>query len=151
MNYKDKTFEIDDIQVKFKNGILLYWIVFIPIVSFTKGDIFTALFSLLGIIIAFFILKFVIPFYFKSTIELSDIEFVQAQIWDESIDKKRNFWGVGLFKYHFPTGLNKKANPKVIFVHIKDRKGAVGFVPENMDNLIAVLKERGVKVIEQFS
>jgi hypothetical protein len=154
MNYKDKTFEIDDNQIKFKNGIFMYFmIIFIPIFSliFSKGNILSIAASITGLIIAFFIIRLFIGFYFKHTIKLSDIEYVKAQIWDISIDKIRDFWGTGRYKYHFPTGLNKKTNPKVIFVHIKDRKAAVGFVPENCENAISVLRERGIKIIEEIS
>lgn len=153
MNYKDKTFEIDDNQIKFKNGIFMYFIpIFIPIFTanffFLKGNILSIAASITGFIIAFFIIKLFIGFYFKNTIKLSDIEYVKAQKWDKSIDECRDFWGTGRYKYHFPTGgLNKKINPSVIFVHIKGRKAAVGFVPENMENTISALRERGMKII----
>lgn len=154
MNYKDKTFEIDNNQIKFKNGIFVVFLpsfiaIFTSSLMFSKGNfLITAISSFLGLITAFFIIRLFIGFYFKNTIKLSDIEYVKAQIWDISIDKNRDFWGTGRYKYHFPTGLNKKTNPKVIFVHIKDRKAAVGFVPENCENTISVLSEREVKVIE---
>lgn len=154
MNYKDKTFEIDDNQIKFKNGVfVLFMIIFISILTpslfFYKGNIISIAASITGLITVFFIIRLFIGFYLKNTIKLSDIEYVKAQIWDISIDKNRNFWGTGRYKYHFPTGLNKKTNPEVIFVHIKDRKAAVGFVPENSENAISILKYRGVKVIEK--
>lgn len=156
MIYKDSKLEIDNTQIKFKNGIfLLFVITFIPIFTtslfFLKGDILSIAATTTGLIAAFFIIKLFIGFYFKDTIKLSDIECVKAQIWDISIDKNKDFWGTARYKYHFPTGLDKKTNPKVIFVHIKDRKAAVGFVPENLENLISVLNEKGIRIIEKTS
>lgn len=151
MNYKDKTFEIDDNQIKFKNGIFaLFSIFFISAFAFnfifSKGSILFVASSITGLIIAFFVIRLFVGFYLKNTIKLSDIEYVKAQIWDKSIDENRDFWGTGRYRYHFPTGLNKKTNPEVIFVHIKERNAAVAFVPENMENVISVLKEKGIKV-----
>ena len=156
MNYKDKTFDINDNQIKFKNRIfVLFLIIFIPIFTtsliFSKGNILVATFLFIGLMIGFLFIRLFVGMYLKNTIELSDIDYVKAQIWDKSIDKDRDFWGTGRYKYHFPTGINKQTNPKVIFVHIKERKSAVGFVPENYVNAISVLKERGVKIIEETS
>ncbi|MRT92241.1 hypothetical protein [Ancylomarina sp. 16SWW S1-10-2] len=152
MNYKDKTFEIDDNQIKFKNGIfVLFIIIFSSTLAFnfiySKGSLISIASSIIGLVIAFYIMRMFIGFYLKNAIDLSDIDYVKAQIWDKSIDKNRNFWGTNRFKYHFPTGLNRKENPQVIFVHIKDRKAAVGFVPENYENVISSLKEKGIKII----
>ncbi len=117
----------------------------------SKGNLLTVISSITGLIMAFLIIRMFIGFYFKNTIKLSDIEYVKAQIWDKSVDKERNFWGTGKYKYHFPTGLNKNTKPKVIFVHIKERKAAVGFTPENYENTISVLKNRGIKVVEEIT
>lgn len=155
MIYKDSKFEIDDKQIKFKNGIfLLFLIIFISIFTsslmFSKGNFFiTTISSFIGLIIGFLIIRLFVGMYLKNTINLLDIDYVKAQVWNKSIDKNRDFWGTGRYKYHFPTGINKQTNPKVIFVHIKERKSAVGFVPENMENAMSVFKERGIKVIEK--
>ncbi len=151
MNYKDKLIEIDDTRIKFKNNIFVFFMItFIPLFIFSvtssKGDISSVASSLLGLLTVFMIIRLYLGIYLKNQINLSDIDYINVQTWDKSIDENRNFWGTGKFKYHFPTGLNKKTNPNVIFVHIKGRKAAVGFVPENMDNLLSVLKERGIKV-----
>jgi len=156
MNYKDKKFEIDDNQIKFKNGIFItFTIIFVPIfiinLLHSKGDILSILVLIISLIISFFIIRLFIGFYLKNTIKLSNIEYVKVQTWDISIDKNRNFWGTSRYKYHFPTGLNKKTNPKVIFVHIKNRKADVGFVPDNLENVISVLKEKGIKIIDENS
>ena len=162
MNYKDKTFEINDEQIKFKNKTLvLFIVIYTPILisslffprigsEFTTSSIIGAIVGLIiGLVVAFLILRLFVGIYLKSTISLKDIDYVKVQVWDKSIDKNRDFWGTGKYKYHFPTGINKKTNPNVIFVHIKNRKAAVGFVPENRENVVAVLKERGIKVIEK--
>jgi len=158
MNYKDKLFEIDENQIKFKNGIFMIILItfLIPTLTFnfifSKGSILSIAASVTGLIIAFYIIRLFIGFYFKNIIKLTDIEYVKARKWDKSIDECRDFWGTGRYKYHFPTGgLNKKTNPSVIFVHIKGRKAAVGFVPENMENTISALRERGIKIIEETS
>ena len=156
MNYKDKNFEIDDNQIKFKNGIFItFTIIFVPIfiinLLHSKGDILSILVLIISLIISFFIIRLFIGFYLKNTIKLSNIEYVKVQTWDISIDKNRNFWGNSRYKFHFPTGLNKKINPKVIFVHIKNRKAEVGFVPDNLVNVISVLKEKGIKIIDENS
>ena len=156
MNYKDKNFEIDDNQIKFKNGVfVLLMIIFISILTpslfFNKVNIISIAGSITGLITLVFIIRFFFGMYLKNTIKLSNIEYVKAQIWDKSIDENRNFWGNGRYKYYFPTGLNKKTNPKVIFVHIKNRKADVGFVPENLENVISVLKEKGIKIIGETS
>ena len=156
MTYEDKTFEICDNEIKFKNRIFVFFLIFlVPIATFNfvfyKGDLLIGISSIIGVILAFLIIRLFVGLYLKNTIDLSDISYVKLQTWNISIDKDRDFWGTCRYKYHFPTGLNKKTNPKVIFVHIKDRKAAVGFVPENMENAISVLKARGVKVIEVTS
>ena len=153
MIYKDSKFEIDDKQIKFKNGILVpLLIIFISMFTislfFSKGNFLNAMSSFIGLIIGFLIFRSFVGIYLKNTIDLSNIEYVKAQMWDKSIDKDRNFWGTGRYKYHFPTGINKKTNPKVIFVHLKKRKAAIGFVPENFENTISALKEKGIKIIE---
>ncbi len=157
MNYKDKTFEIDNNRIKFKNEIFVFFlIIFIPIFTtsliFSKGNfLIVAISPFIGLIIGYLVIRLFVGMYLKNTIDLSDIDYVKAQIWDKSIDKNRDFWGTGRYKYHFPTGINKQTNPKVIFVHIKERKPAVGFVPENCENAISVLRDRGIKIIEKTS
>tara|TARA_R110001632_G_scaffold232256_2_gene372595 strand:+ start:5511 stop:5978 length:468 start_codon:yes stop_codon:yes gene_type:complete len=153
MNYKDKTLEINDIQIRFSNNIFILLIIFFSIfttsLTFGKGSILSSIFSLIGLLIGFLLIRLYIGIYFKNTIELSNIDFVKAQNWDRNIDKEKNFWGVCVNKYHFPTGLNKKTNPKVILIHLKERKSAIGFVPENYENAISVLKNKGIKIIEK--
>ena len=156
MNYYDKAFKIEENQIKFKNRtFVLFMIIFIPIfttsLAFSKGNILIASFTIIGGIIGFLFIRLFVGMYLKNTINLSDIDYVKVQTWDKSIDKDRNFWGIGRYKYHFPTGINKQTNPKVIFVHIKERKSTVGFVPENCENTISALRERGIKITEQKS
>ncbi len=156
MNYKDKTFEIDNNQIKFKNRIfMIFMVIFIPIFTtslmFSKDNFLIAVSSFLGLIIGFLVIRLFVGMYLKNTIDLSEIDYIKAQRWDENIDKDRNFWGTGRYKYHFPTGLNKKTNPKVIFIHLKERKSAVGFVPENFEIILSVFRERGVRIIEDTS
>ena len=151
MDYKDKSFEIDENQIRFKNTtLILFLIILVSLVTtsliFSKGNILIAISSIIGVILGFLILRLFIGIYLKNSIDLSDISHVKAQIWSNSIDKDRNFWGVAKHKYYFPTGLNRKANPQVIFVHIKEKKSAVGFVPENFDNVISVLKDKGIEI-----
>lgn len=153
MTYQDKTFEIDDVQIKFKNtSIVTFFIIFVSILGpslfLYKCDLLHLAGSITGFIIGCFLIRKLINPYFKNTIQLLDVEYVKAQIWDKNIDKKRNFWGAGKYKYHFPTGINKKTNSKVLFVHTKGRKAAVGFVPENYEKAISVIRERGIKIIE---
>ena len=153
MNYKDKTFEIDDNQIKFKNPTgIIYLSIFIS-TGFTFGLLNSSIIpsilgAALGILLVFGVF---IRLYWKNTIDISEISQVKVRVWNLSIDKDRNFWGIGKYKYHFPTGLNKKTNPKVIFVERKEKKLAVGFVPENFENVISVLKEKGIKIIEETS
>lgn len=156
MNYKDKSFEIDEIQIKINNRILItYLLIFTPIVTVlfisSKSNLLSAILSIIGVITAFLIFRAFVSMYLKSTIDLSEISYVESRIWDKSIDEDSNFWGTGRYKYHFPTGLNKKTNPKVIFVHRKEKKLAVGFVPENFENAISVLKEKGIKITTETS
>jgi len=151
MNYKDKLFEIDERQIKFKNKTLFpFLIISVSVVMsslmFSKDNILTATSSIVGVFLAFLFFRLFVGLYLNNTINLSDISFVKAQKWNTSIDRNKNFWGVGRYKYHFPTGLNKKTNPQVIFIHIKDKKTAVGFVPEHFDNAVSVLKDRGVEI-----
>lgn len=156
MNYKDKSFEIGASQIKFKNntfGIYLSIFISVGITSgffgLKQGTNFI-LFSLLGVVLgAALTFGVFIRLYWKNTIDLSDISLVKVRTWDLSIDKDRNFWGSGNYKYHFPTGLNKKENSTVIFIQRKEKKLAVGFVPENYEKAILVLRERGVKIIEE--
>ena len=159
MIYKDSTFEISENQVKFKNRIMLFFLsIFIAsifnlclssIFSMYKVNVLNAVFMLIGLVFAFLIFKSFTGLYLKNTINLSNIEYVRIHTWDNSIDKDRTFWGTGRYKYHFPTGINKKKNPQVILLHIKDRRAAVGFVPENIENVISVLDEKGIKILTE--
>ncbi len=153
MIYKDSKLKIDDMKMMFKNGLFIpFLIIFTSSTTFSfifsRGDIFQLTGTVVGLIIGFLILRMFVGMYLKNTIDLSNIDYVKIQVWNKDIDKDRNFWGTGKFKYHFPTGINKKANPEVIFIHIKMRKAAVGFVPENMDNVITVLNEKGIRIID---
>lgn len=113
---------------------------------FSKGNVLQIVGTLFGLIIGILIIRLFVGLYFKNTIDFSSIDYVKTQTWNKSIDKERNVWGTGKYKYHFPTGINKKSNPEVFFIHIKERKAAVGFVPDNMENVISVLKERGINI-----
>ena len=151
MIYKDSKFEIDDKQIKFRNGVFFpFLIIFISLSAssfmFSKGNVLQIVGTLFGLIIGIFIIRLFVGMYFKNTIDLSSIDYVKTQTWNKSIDKERNFWGTGKYKYHFPTGINKKTNPEVFFIHIKERKAAVGFVPDNMENVISALKKRGINI-----
>lgn len=158
MNYKDKTFEIDNKQIKFTNTFNKILPAFVSsLVVFgaigAKHGVISVLLRFfgagLGYIIAFVIF---IRVYWKDTIDLHDISQVKIAIWDNSIDKDRNFWGMPKYRYHFPAGgLNKKSKQKVIFVEKQNSKLAVGFVPEDSENAIEVFKERGIKIIERLS
>ncbi|WP_159523891.1 hypothetical protein [Sunxiuqinia indica] len=151
MNYKDKLFEIDEKQIKFRNKTLFpFLIISVSLVMtswmFSKDNILTAASSIIGVFLAFLLFRLFVGLYLNNTINLSDISFVKAQQWNMSIDKNRNLLGVVRYKYHFPTGLDKKTNPRVIFIHVKEKKTAVGFVPEHFDNAISVLKDRGIEI-----
>jgi hypothetical protein len=158
MNYKDKTFEIDGTQIRFANNIFIT--VFLPCFFMIplfgiigKHDVISVLLrvatGVLGLMISYFVM-FRRVYYWKNTIDLKDISQVKISTWDNSIDKDRNFWGRPNYRYHFPAGLNKKSNPKVIFVEIRDSKLAVGLVPENMENAIEVFTEKGIKIAEKL-
>jgi len=156
MNYKDKTFEIGDKQIKFKNTFkkllpaYVSTLVVFGIIG-VKHDVLSVLLRFfcagLGYIICF---GFFVKVYWKNTIDLQNIFQVKITTWDNSIDKDRNFWGTPNYMYYFPAGLDKKSNPKVIFGEIRDSKLAVGLVPENMENAIKVFKERGIKIAEKL-
>jgi len=154
MNYKDKTFDIDGKHIKFENKtFILYLPIIIALFSCTLGCNWHDLTALsagflgiaLGLIIAF---RVFFKFYWKNIINLSDISFVEVIDWNPYIDKMRNFWGIPKFRYHFPTGLDKKSNPKVIFVHRKNEKLVIGFAPDNCISTISAFRENGINVIE---
>jgi hypothetical protein len=153
MNYKDKSFEIDNNQIKFKNNIFLIYLVIFIATGTAFGTFNNSILpSIIGAILAYLLAFGVfIRIYWKNTIDISEISQVKVRMWNSTIDKDRNFWGIGNYKYYFPAGINKKTNPKVIFVHRKEKELAVGFIPENWENLISVLKKRGVKIIEETS
>ena len=154
MNYKDKTFEIDGNYIKFENKtFILYLPIFIAILTSTlvlNSHGLIALFSsffgvALGLTIAF---RVFFSLYWRNKINLSDISFVEVRNWNSDIDKMRNFWGIPKFRYHFPTGLDKKSNPKVIFVHRKKGKFLIGFTPTNCISTISAFQENGINVVE---
>jgi ABC-type amino acid transport system permease subunit len=151
MNYKDKLFEIENNQIKFRNNtFIIYLIIFVSFGTALVSMNNSILFSILGLVIASLLAFGVfIRLYWKNSIDISEISQVNIRIWNSNIDKDRNFWGIGNYKYHFPTGINKKDNPKVIFIHRKGKELAVGFVPENWENLIKVLKMKGIKIVEE--
>ena len=152
MIYKDSTFEISENQVKFKNKtVIIFLAVFTPVLIWSlilsKGNaVYTYIGATLGAILGLYFLRLLTGMYLKNTINLSDIEYVRIHTWDNSIDKDRRFLGTGQYKYHFPTGINKKKNPQVILLHIKDRRAVVGFVPEIIENVFSVLNEKGIKI-----
>jgi len=154
MNYKDKTFEIDGNYIKFENKtFILYLPIFIPILTSTLVlnshniiVLFSSFFGVtLGLTIAF---RDFFSLYWRNKINLSDISFVEVRNWNSDIDKMRNFWGIPKFRYHFPAGLDKKSNPKVIFVHRKKGKILIGFTPTNCISTISAFQENGINVVE---
>ena len=151
MNYKDKSFGIDNNQIKFRNNtFIIYLIIFISTGTGLASMNNSILLSFLGLIIGYLLTFGVfIHFYWKNSIDISEISQINIRIWNSNIDKDRNFWGIGNYKYHFPTGIDKKDNPKVIFIHRKGKELAIGFVPENWENLIKVLNNKGIKIIEE--
>ena len=154
MIYKDSKFEIDDKQIKFKNGtFLLFLIPFVSISTYSfmvsKGNILQVTAALIGLRIGIIVIRQFVGLYLKNTIDLSSVDYVKRQFWNKTIDEERNFWGIGKFKYHFPTGINKNTNQEVIFIHIKGKKAVIGFVPENMENVIAVFKEKDIRIIKE--
>ena len=151
MIYKDSKFEIDNVQIKFKNRVFFRFVnIFISISTFyfifSKGNFLLLITTAVVLIIGFLFIRLLVGMYLKNIIDLSSIDYVERRIWKKNIDKERIFFGAGKFKYHFPTGINKKLNPEVIFVHLKGRKAVVGFVPDNMENVISALKEKGIKI-----
>ena len=155
MNYKDKTFEIDGDHIKFENKtFILYLTIFFVLFSsilFINNHGIIATISMffvvtLGLLIFF---RVFILIYWRNKINLSDISFVEVRNWNSDLDRKRNFWGIPKFRYHFPAGLNKKSNPEVIFVHRKEKKLAIGFVPDNCNATILAFRENGIRVIEE--
>ena len=149
MIYKDSKIEIDNMQIKFKNGVLIpFLIIFISMATFSfmfsNGNLLQLSGTAVGLIIGFLIIRLFVGMYLKNSIDLSSID-CKEQIWDLSIDKNRNFWGTGQYKHHFPTGINKKTNPEVLFVH-KRQKSSSWFVPDNIENMISTLKEKGINI-----
>ena len=158
MIYKDKTFEISETQVKFKNrAMIIFYIILLPLMvhllKFSKESVLLGwTILLIGLGFAIFVIKLFavfFGFFFLNNIDISNIEYVRIHNWDNSIDKERKFWKTDRYKYHFPAGINKKKKPQVILIHIKDRKVAVGFVPENIETVISVLNEKGIKIIKK--
>jgi hypothetical protein len=154
MNYKDNTFEIDNDHIKFENKTFISYLpIFIAVLSSTlfynRHGLVALLIGFLGIVLGHIIVfRFFIRLYWRNNIKLSDISFVQVRDWNSDIDKMRNFWGIPKFRYHFPTGLDKKSNPKVIFVHRKKEKLAIGFVPANCMATTSAFRENGINVVE---
>ena len=153
MNYQDKSFKVDNNQVKFRNNtFIMHLIIFVSTVTaltlMNNSILFSILVMVIGYPLAFGIF---IRLYWKNSIYIPEISQVNITFWNSDIDKDRNFWGIGNHKYHFPTGINKKDNPKVIFIHRKGKELAVGFIPENWENLIQVLKMNGIKIVEETS
>jgi hypothetical protein len=150
MNYKDQSFEINENQIKFKNNtFFIYVIIFFSIGTFS---FFSHWFAIIGLCIGFAIaFGIFIPLYWKNTIDISEISKVKIGVWDSSIDKDKNFWGAPKYKYHFPTGFDKKTTPQVIFVQRRNKTLAVGFVPDNCNKVISILQDRGISIIKETS
>lgn len=154
MNYKDKTFEIDNEQIKFENKTFIFYLpILIASLSspffFYRHDLIVLLCSFLGMALGLTIaFRVFILLYWKNKIKLSDISFIEVKNWNSDIDKTKNFWGIPKFRYHFPTGFDKKSNSKVIFVHRKKEKLAIGFAPTNCIATISAFQEKGINVVE---
>jgi|ERR1035437_4919164 hypothetical protein len=154
MNYKDKTFEIDGNHLKFENKTFIsYFPIFIALLTTTvlinRHDLKLLLCVFFCVTLtSIIIFRFVILLYWKSIINLSDISFVELKSWNSDIDKTKNIWGTPIFRYHFPSGFDKESNPKVIFIHRKKEKLAIGFVPDNCIATISAFQEKGIKVVE---
>ena len=156
MIYKDGTFEICEDQIRFKSKTaIIFLATLIPMVVtssiLSKGNsvyynIGLAFGLGFGLVLAFHFFR-IYGMYLKNTntIDLSNIEYVRIHTWDNGIAKDKNFCGTGRHNYYFPMGIKNKKMPQVIF-HIKGKKAAVGFVPENIENVISVLSERGITI-----
>ena len=155
MIYKDRTFEICENQIKFKSKTAIIFLAALTPMVITssilsKGNsvyyIGLALGLVLGLVLAFHFFR-IYGMYLKNTntIDLSNIEYVRIHTWDNNIDKDKKFCETGRH-YYFPMGIKNKKMPQVIF-HIKGKKAAVGFVPENIENVISVLNEKGITIM----
>ena len=151
MIYKDSKIEIGKVQMKFKNNTGLLFLIIFLITFFTSwtahnNNLITPISSILGLMFLVMLIQIFSPVYLKNSINISDISHIKIQDWNKNIDKDRNFWGIAKYKYHFPTGINKKKSQKVIFVHRKKKILAIGFVPDNCDLSLAAFTELGIKI-----
>jgi hypothetical protein len=156
MNYAERTFEIDNQVIKFKNPVFIV----IMIGSFISMNVFGFLThsrdslyilfwligSILGILIALYV--FGLSRYVKNKILLSAIDYVQVENY-KSGNGKALFTGTGKMQNVFPVGFNKKKADKLVFIHQKNKMGVNVFAPENCKVTIQALKENGIHVIEK--
>jgi hypothetical protein len=157
MNYSERTFEINNQEIKFRNTI--FGIILIG--SFTSinaigflshsGDILHIIFwfigSILGIMISLYL--FGLLKYIDSKVLLSNIDYIQVEKY-LSENGKAIFEGTGKIQNFFPAGFNKNKADKLIFIHQKNKKVVICFAPDNCDETIKALKESGIKVIEKL-
>jgi len=156
MNYSERTFEIDNQTIKYKNTVFVVLLIgsLTSINAFGflthSGDLLHIIFwfigSILGILIPLYF--FGLSRYVKGKILLSTIDYIQVERY-KSENGKAIFKGTGKIQNVFPVGFNKKKADKLIFIHQKNKKVVNVFAPENCNETIQALKENGIKVIEK--
>lgn len=156
MNYTERTFEIDNQEIKFKNPIFIVMLIgsftSINVFGFLNHskDILQILFWFIGSLLGLLILLYVFGLskYVKRKILLSTIDYVRVENY-KSENGKALFKGTGKIQNVFPVGLNRKKADKLIFIHQKSKKVVNVFAPENCNDTIQALKENGIQVIEE--
>jgi hypothetical protein len=150
MNYKERTFEMDNDQIKFKN-LLLIPVIFgistsliVGLILYSK-DIILFRACVMGLFALFFI--FILSKIYQTKILLSEISHIEVNHYKTDADKSI-FRGTAQFKSYFPAGLDKKKIDKLILIHQTRRKIIIGLTPDNCTAAISAMRENGINIIE---
>jgi hypothetical protein len=155
MNYKERTFEVDNDSISYENKFIIPFIIGI----FTSAIIFGysvyareltpficwsfgCLFGLSSIILIFGFSKI-----YQTKILLSEISHIEVNHFKTDADKSI-FRGTAQFRNYFPAGFDKKKVDKLILIHQTKRKIIIGLTPDNCTAAISAMRENGINVIE---
>lgn len=153
MNYKDQSFEINENQIKFKNNtFFIYVIIFFSIGTFAFFSHWLAIIGLQLLDCVSVLLQLLgFSFHFIGKTPLISLKFLKLkQVFGILVLIKIRTFGVSRnINIISQQDLIKKTTPRVIFVQRRNKKLAVGFVPDNCNKVISILQDRGISIIKE--
>jgi len=155
MNYKERTFEVDNDSISYENKFIIPFIIGIFTSAIIIGysvyarELTPFICWSFGCLFVFFLIFLMIGFskIYQTKILLSEISHIQVNQFKTDADKSI-LRGTAQFRNYFPAGFDKKKVDKLILIHQIKRKIIIGLTPDDCTAAISAMRENGINVIE---